>query len=87
MGGSGRYAESPTISYTPLTGATFIKSLMTPISPAALLYAIEGGWPADLIFRTSVMAVNGISNRRVTGSCRRAGDRRFYRLVELLRNI
>jgi predicted small lipoprotein YifL len=86
-GAGGGYGDHPTITYTPLTGATFIRSLMTPISPAALLHAIEGGWPADIIFRTCVMSINGVSNRKISGSVQRAGDKRFYRLVELLRTI
>ena len=77
-GTGGGYSDHPTITYTPLTGATFIRSLMTPIPPAALLHAIEGGWPADIIFRTCVMSVNGISNRRVSGSVQLAGDKEFY---------
>ena len=34
---SGRWAESPTITFNPMTGEKFIKSLMQPVPPVSLL--------------------------------------------------
>ena len=49
LGGSVAFSNSPTITYTPLTGNAYIKSLITPL-PAAMVFAgIQNGLPADAI--------------------------------------
>ena len=45
LGGRGRYTDRPTVTYNPLTGAKFAKSLLAPIQPGALLSLIQAGWP------------------------------------------
>ncbi|MBI3797380.1 MAG: hypothetical protein HY268_10510 [Deltaproteobacteria bacterium] len=47
--GTGRYSERPTISYAPLMGAKFTRSMMTPIPPAALFSLIQANWPVITI--------------------------------------
>ena len=58
--GTGRYAERPTITYSPLSGEKFARSLMTPIPPAAILSFLQGGQPVDLVLRLAVHSINGI---------------------------
>ena len=58
--GSARYAERPTITYSPLSGEKFARSLMTPIPPAAVLNFLQAGYPVDLVLRLTVHSVNGI---------------------------
>ncbi|MSR62081.1 MAG: hypothetical protein EXS08_06530 [Planctomycetes bacterium] len=55
-----RYADKPTISYAPLSGENFIKRLLTPIRPEALLSLVQAGWPIDIVFLTTVRAINGV---------------------------
>jgi hypothetical protein len=85
--GSGRYAERPTITYAPLSGEKFARSLMTPIPPAAILNFLQAGYPADLVLRLAVHSVNGIHSRYGGGARMRDADPEFYLLVEKLRNI
>ncbi len=84
---AGTYAEKPTVTYLPISGEKFARSLMTPIPPAAVLNFIQGGYPVDLVLRLAVHAINGIHSR-YGGSARiREADPEFYLLVEKLRNI
>jgi hypothetical protein len=63
VGGFNAYAERPTITYTPLTGDKFTKSLLTPIPPSAIVSLVQSGKPVDVVFYLCVQAVNGITNR------------------------
>ena len=84
---AGTYGEKPTVTYLPISGEKFARSLMTPIPPAAVLNFIQGGYPVDLVLRLVVHAINGIHSR-YGGSARiREADPEFHLLVEKLRNI
>jgi len=85
--GAGRYSERPTITYTPLMGAKFTRSMMTPIPPSALFSLIQANWPVDFLFRLCVQAVNGVYNRTVAQMKAHAGDLEFYALLEAFQRI
>jgi hypothetical protein len=81
------YGNKPTITYAPLTGAKFQKSLLEPIPPAAIFSFISAGYPADVIIPLTVRALNGVYNHTVDDEVRRPSDPAFYPLVEALRRI
>jgi len=54
--------ETPTITYTPLAGDHFSRSLLAPIPPASILAMIESGWSSDYLFRLAVRSINGVRN-------------------------
>jgi hypothetical protein len=85
--GTGRYAERPTITYSPISGEKFARSLMTPIPPAAILNFLQGGYPVDLVLRLAVHTINGIHSRYGGSARMREADPEFYPLVEKLRQI
>src|SRR4029453_3149775 len=85
--GQGRYAERPTITYSPLAGEKFARSLMTPIPPAAILNFLQAGYPVDLVLRLAVHSVNGIYSRYGGGSRMGGADPEFFLFGEKLRNI
>jgi hypothetical protein len=60
---------------------------MTPIPPRALLFLMQTGWPADLIFPLTVDSINGLRSQVLAGANQRRGDESYYRVVELLRQI
>lgn len=87
VGGRGRYADRPTITYQPLMGEKFTKSLMTPIPPAAILSLVQAGWRADFVYRLLVQSVNGLHNRAGGRLQAQPADPNFYRLTDSLRKI
>jgi hypothetical protein len=87
MGASGKYTDRPTITYKPITGHQFKQSYMTPIPPSAILFLMQTGWPADLIFPLTVEAVNGLRSKVAAGTNMREGDPEFYLVIGLLRKI
>jgi len=87
LGLAGSYSNSPTITYTPLTGAKFIQSLMTPLPPASVFFVIQSGFPADTILFASVSSINGLRNQEATFEGVVPGDPDFHRVRQLVRKI
>lgn len=87
IGTLGAYFERPTITYTPIIGEKFARSLMTPIPPAAILTLIQGGYPVDLVFRITVHSINGIRNRFGGAARLHGADPEFYPLLERMRRL
>ena len=86
-GGAVRYVDRPTITYMPLSGEKFTRSLMKPIPPPAILSLIQGGYPIDLVLRVCVHSVNGIRNRFGGSARARPADPDFYPLLDRMRRI
>ncbi len=86
-GAAVRYVDRPTITYMPLSGEKFTRSLMKPIPPPAILSLIQGGYPIDLVLRICVHSVNGVRNRFGGTARARPADPEFYPLLERLRKI
>jgi len=86
VGGGANFVDRPTITYTPLTGDKFARSLMTPIAPSSVMSLVEGGYPIDLVFRVLVHSVNGIRNQYGGSARMRLADPDFYPLLEKLRH-
>jgi hypothetical protein len=60
---------------------------MTPIPPKAVLFLLQSGWPADVLFPFAVDAINGLRSEISIGSGQRSGDSGYYRLIDLFRKI
>lgn len=81
VGATGRYADQPTVTYQPLSGDKFAKSMMAPIPVTGILFLIQSGYPADLVLRICVNTVNGLENAYGGGRSPRDGDPRFRELM------
>ena len=78
------YIDRPTIMYAPLTGNDFIKKLMAPIPPSAVMFLLQSGYPATLVMPLAVNSINGIANESRRSAISRPGDPEFSRLAQLL---
>lgn len=81
----GAYQDRPTISYAPQTGSQFLRNLTTPINPGSVLFLLQSGYPADVVFDLTVESINGIRNRSVSGGQLREADPEFTRIVQTIR--
>jgi hypothetical protein len=81
----GAYQDRPTISYTPQTNSQFIRNLTSPINPGSVMFLLQSGYPADVVFDLTVDSVNGVRNRSVAGGQLRPADPEFTWMVEVLR--
>jgi hypothetical protein len=87
IGGVGKWTDRPTITYSPLVGERFARSLMTPIPPPAIMSLVQAGYPIHIVFRLTVHVINGIHNRFGGDARGRPADPEFYELLERLRRI
>jgi hypothetical protein len=87
VGGSATYIDRPTITYIPLSGEKFARSLMKPLPPTTILSLIQAGYPIDLVLRLCVHSVNGIRNHYGGVARAHTADPEFYPLLERLRRI
>ena len=83
LGAESTWSNTPTVTYQPLLGDRFTKSLLQPVPPVAVFQLLQGGWPAEIVLPTVVGSMNGLRN----SSGGRASDPGFDQLVELLSRI
>jgi hypothetical protein len=87
ISGYGRFTDRPTVTYSPKTGDAYLRSLLTPVSPQALLSLIAAGYDPGLLFTWVVASVNGIPNFSGHRGEERAADPRFLEIVALLGDL
>ena len=87
LGVNGTFSNSPTITYSPLTGSKFIQGLLTPLPATAVFGAIQNGVPADLIMLSTVVSINGLKNQQATLDGVTPADPEFDQARKLLRKV
>lgn len=85
LGLEANWTDKPTITYTPMAGAQFIRNLTSPLPPSAVLFLVQSGYPADVVFDLTVDSINGIKNASVSGIQLRHSDSRFSQVVQTIR--
>jgi hypothetical protein len=86
-GVSGRYTDRPTISYSPMTGERYARSLIAPVPMDALMFVMQGGAPADFILGLMVQTIEGHHNLRMLAGQFQASDPQFTTLLQHLRSL
>jgi hypothetical protein len=85
VGAAGRYSDKPTITYQPLAGDKFTRSLMLPIPIPGILSLIQSGYPADLVLRVCVNSIDDLQNSYGGPGRPQAGDANFRELIAAIR--
>jgi hypothetical protein len=79
--------ETPTVTYAPLTGERFSRSMLSPLPPASLLAMIESGWSAETLFGIAVRSINGVDNSTRTPIFAQRADPEFAGVVAALERL
>lgn len=88
IGVGGNWSDRPTITYSPLTGERYVRSMLTPIPPASVVALVNSGWPADFVLDLTVRSINGVAatgRSRFMGQIRSRGE--FPAVLSVLRRI
>jgi hypothetical protein len=80
LGAESVWSNTPTVTYQPLVGDRFTRSLLQPIAPSAILQLLQSGWSANRVIRIITTSINGLRNAS-TGS---PAEPRFLELVDTL---
>jgi hypothetical protein len=83
----GRWTDRPTITYTPLAGDAFSRSLLSPIPPSSVMSLLQAGWPANFVFEVAVRSINGVNSGSRTALFERPRDPEFDALVAALQKL
>lgn len=83
IGADSNWSNTPTVTYQPVMGDRFTKSMLQPVPPSAIFELLQGGWPADIVLPTVVGSINGLRNS--FGGV--AADAGFTQLVAALTRI
>jgi hypothetical protein len=87
LSAGGVYSDQPTVTYTPLTGDRYIRSLMSPVKPESVVFMIQSGWPADAVLIAITAAINGLKNQMTTVNGTTPPTPEFLRALTLIRKI
>ena len=87
VGGLGKYTDRPTITYSPLMGEKFARSLLKPLPLAPILLLIQSEYPADKVLRICIQSINGIDNHRYRYLVDNNEDPGFDELLDLFRRV
>jgi hypothetical protein len=87
VGTSAGYVDRPTITYTPVAGDKFARSLLKPIPPSAIFELVQAGYAADRVLQLTTRSINGVYNRTSMGRETREADPDFYPILAALRRL
>jgi hypothetical protein len=87
IGGTGRFSDRPTITYTPVSGHQFSISLLTPVSPEAIFALVQAGWAPEVIMRMALRSMNGVRNAVANPLDRQQAQPEFIKILQNWRRL
>ncbi len=83
------YSDHPTISYQPLQGEDFLKSVLSPISLESVLVLIQSGWNIERVFNLCVERANDLynSSNSIVIANNESDFKKFKRMLKILRTL
>ena len=87
IGAEGRYTDRPTITYKPKTGEEYLRSLLEPVEPSALLSLVQADYDAEVLFTWAVESINGVQNFQAQEGKTQAAEPRFVEFAKLLSEL
>lgn len=86
-GGEVLLRETPTVTYTPVTGSRFARSMLAPMPPASLLAMMEAGWASDDLLSVGVRSINGVTNASHADLFQQKVDPKFAEVAAAFRRL
>jgi len=90
IGASLLYSERPTITYTPMGGADFVRGVLTPVNLDTFVLLANAGWSIERLLRLSVDRINSVDNApSAAGPTPRMAPKHaeFLRAARLMRTL
>ncbi len=87
LGGRTTVGNRPTVTFMPVTGDRFTRSMLTPIQPAAIFGLVQSGWSAEFLLRTTVHSINDVSQPIGAAAAVRGEDPEFTPLLQALQRV
>jgi hypothetical protein len=85
--GSLSYANHPTFTFTPISGAAYARAYIQPLPPALILPLADSGIPIDLLLRITVQSIGDLDNATMLGGPSGGGSPQFFQLLQILRRL
>lgn len=82
-----RLTEKPTVTYAPLNGEGFARTLVGPIPPHLVLLLLQSGWSAESVLNMSVSSINGYRNTMPRMGMSIPADPEFPRITRLIQEL
>ena len=70
-----------------LCGENYLRSLLTPVEPSAILGLVLAGYSPELLFSWSVESINGLRNFSVVRNEAENADPKFEELLQLMTSL
>jgi len=87
LGGRTTVGNRPTVTFTPVAGERFTRSMLTPIQPTSIFGLIQSGWSAEFLLRTTVHSINDVSQPIGAAAAVRGEDPEFTPLLQALQRV